>query len=471
MAERRQANAPQIRPEPRLPQPRGPGGDVSWRMLSGDSRREPPRPGQPHRVPFDTTPSAGLGAFRIRRVLCRQVDLTNGRLCFTLCRVRRRSTLAERIGSGLREARLRAALSRSELAARARTTRQTIAGLEAGAYAPTMPVALRLARALGRDVGELFWLETPREIEAEYVDPIAQARVTVARVAGRVIALAAGQSGPTDGIAWARDSGAGAVTVALFDDATIADRTAIVAGCDPALPALAEQANRRHAPLRVVARPAGSTTALQRLHRGEAHAAGLHLRDAATDQWNLPAIRTALPGRNVLVVTIAHWALGLLVAPGNPRGIHSAADLLRGDVTIVNREPGSGGRSVLDRALAGQVTGNRWPRGYDRVVHNHTAVAEIVAAGFADAGPGAMAAAPHYGLDFVPLEQERFDLVIPAEFVGHAPVQALLATLTSAACRAELALLPGYDTSATGDTVWNGLLQPLQPGSVTNDVA
>lgn len=379
--------------------------------------------------------------------------------------------MAERIASGLRAARQQAGLTRTALAALAGTTRQTVAALEAGAYPPTMPVALRLARALDRDVGTLFWLEPPREIDAECVDGVGSARVTIGRVGPRVIALAADCTAQTDGIARAAGPDASHVTVRLFDDSRIADQTAIVAGCDPALPALGAHVSRRHAPLRIVPRALGSTTALRTLQHGEAHAAGLHLHDATSGEWNLPFIRAALPGRDVLVVTVAHWSLGLLVAPGNPRGISGATDLLRGDITVVNREIGSGGRAALDRALARAAAGARTPRGYQRVVSTHAAVAEIVAAGFADAGPGVRVAAQAHGLDFIPLEDERFDLVIPREFCDYAPIQALLDTLASAAYRAELAATPGYDLSATGTTVWNGPLPPPDEGVATNDVA
>lgn len=379
--------------------------------------------------------------------------------------------MAERIASGLRAARQQAGLSRTALATLAGTTRQTVAALEAGAYPPTMPVALRLARALGRDVGTLFWLEPPREIDAEYLDRVDNARVTIGRVGPRVIALATDHAAQTDGIARATGPDKTHVTVRLFDDPRIADQTAIVAGCDPALPALGAHVSRHHAPLRIVSRALGSTAALRTLRRGEAHAAGLHLRDAAAGEWNLPFVRAALPGRDVLVVTVAHWSLGLLVAPGNPRGIHGAADLLREDITIVNREEGSGGRAALDRALGGASETSRLPRGYQRVVGTHAAVAEIVAAGFADAGPGVRVAAQAHGLDFIPLEDERFDLVIPREFSDYPPIQALLDTLASSTYRAELAATPGYDLSATGATVWNGPLPAPHEGAATNDVA
>lgn len=361
----------------------------------------------------------------------------------------------ERIESGLRAARREAGLSLTALAERASTTRQTIAALETGAYPPTMPVALRLARALNRDVGTLFWLEGTREVTADYIDGIENARVRVGRVGSRVVALAADPAGTADGIVTSRPRPGVSVAVTMFEDPSLTSRTAIVAGCDPALPSLGAHLTRRHPTLRILTRMLGSMAALESLRRGEAHAAGLHLRDATSDEWNVPFVRNTLPGRDLLVVTIAHWSLGLLLAPGNPRGIERVDDLFRGDVSMVNREPGSGGRAALDRALT-MARADRLPRGYDRIVGTHAAVAGIVAAGFADAGPGIQAAAQADGLGFIPLEEERFDLVIPAEFREYAPIQALLETLISPIYRSELAALPGYDLSATGKTVWQG---------------
>ncbi len=192
--------------------------------------------------------------------------------------------------------------------------------------------------------------------------------------------------------------------------------------------------------------------------RGEAHVAGMHLLDEASGEYNLPFVRRALAGRRALVVTAAHWAQGLIVARGNPRGIHGAADLARPDLAIVNREAGAGSRAALDHALRAAGVAPAAVRGYGRAVGSHRAVAEIVAAGLADAGPGIQAAAAALGLGFVPLAHERYDLVIPAEHREHPPVQALLDTLTSPAFRAEVAALPGYDTSRTGAVVLDGAL-------------
>lgn len=373
------------------------------------------------------------------------------------------------IENGLREARRAAGLSQGELAARADTTRQTIGALEAGQYAPTLGVALRLARALDRDVTELFWLEEAQPtVRAELLAPLAPdravpTRVQVARVGERIIARPLDAFGAADGmIAPANDSegNAAGVSVALLADRATLDRTAVVLGCDPALTTLGAHLGRRHARggLRLAIGQATSLRALGALARGEAHAAGMHLLDEATGEYNLPFIRQAFAGRRVLVVTAAHWQQGLIVARGNPLGIVGAADLARPDLTIINRESGAGSRAALDHALLVSGTDPADVRGYERTVGSHRVVAEVIAAGLADAGPGILAAASALGLGFIPLAEERYDLIFADETRESAPVAALLDTLTSRAFRDEIDALPGYDISRTGSVVLDELL-------------
>ena len=378
------------------------------------------------------------------------------------------------IENGLRAARRAAGLSQSELAIRADTTRQTIGALEAGQYAPTLGVALRLARALGRDVTELFWLEEPQPtVRAELLAPLATdravpTRVQVARVGERIIARPLDAFGAADGMIAPADRGesdagagdAAGVSVALLADRATLDRTAVVLGCDPALTTLGAHLGRRHARggLRLAIGQATSLRALGALARGEAHAAGMHLLDEATGEYNLPFIRQAFAGRRVLVVTAAHWQQGLIVARGNPLGIAGAADLARPDLTIINRESGAGSRAALDHALLVSGTDPAAVRGYERTVGSHRVVAEVVAAGLADAGPGILAAASALGLGFIPLAEERYDLIFADETRESAPVAALLDTLTSRAFRDEIDALPGYDISRTGSVVLDELL-------------
>src|SRR6185437_5406508 len=147
------------------------------------------------------------------------------------------------------------------------------------------------------------------------------------------------------------------------------------------------------------------------------------------------------------------WQQGLIVAHGNPKGIEGVGDLLRPDVTIVNREVGSGCRTLLDSRIALAGGSGELVRGYRRELHSHIAVAEAIAAGMADAGPGIEAAARAFGLDFIPLQDERYDLVLPAEHLDTPPIQALLEVAGSRSCRDEVEALGGYDSSPAGTIV------------------
>jgi molybdate-binding protein/DNA-binding XRE family transcriptional regulator len=370
------------------------------------------------------------------------------------------------IANALRTLRQAAGLSQADLARLAGTTRQTIGALEAGSYAPILAIALRLARALGCRVDDLFWLEHPwPAVSAELLAPSVPPddtplRVQVARVGERTIARPLDAFGVADGLATPAADARNRVPVKLLADPDLLDRSVVLLGCDPALATLGAHLARRHGRhgLRLLVGHSGSLAALAALARGEAHIAGMHVLDDASGEYNLPFVRRQFAGRRVLVVTAAHWVQGLIVAPGNPLGIAGAADLARPGLTVVNREPGSGSRALLDHALRDAGITPATVHGYDRIAASHRAVAEIVAAGLADAGPGIQAAAAALGLGFVPLAHERVDLVIPAEHRDTPPVQALLDTLTSPAFRAEIDALPGYDISRTGQVMLEELI-------------
>src|SRR4029079_19055935 len=133
----------------------------------------------------------------------------------------------------------------------------------------------------------------------------------------------------------------------------------------------------------------------------------------------------------VLLVTLAHRQQGLMVVAGNPKQIGRIADLGRSDVTIVNRHRGSGTRVLLDGALASAQIDPGAVRGYEREEATHLAVASAVASGTADTGLGILAAARTYGLDFVPIARERYELALRPATAARAAVQSLLETLRS----------------------------------------
>ena len=198
----------------------------------------------------------------------------------------------------------------------------------------------------------------------------------------------------------------------------------------------------------------GSLGGLIALAQGEADLAGCHLWDAATDTYNTPFVQRLLPGRRVLLLTLAHRRLGLVMAPGNPAGIAGLPDLARAGVRFVNRQPGAGTRVWLDAQLhrlgidPGQLSG------YGDEALTHSEVARAVSGGQADAGLGIEAAALAFGLAFVPLATERYDLAMLSGVWQSEPVQALVRWLSADAARQVIAALGGYETGETGRTRW-----------------
>jgi molybdate-binding protein/DNA-binding XRE family transcriptional regulator len=374
--------------------------------------------------------------------------------------VGRRVEAAE-LESHVRGKRVAVGLSQAELAQGAGLTRQAVSAVEAGHYVPNTAVALRLAKVLGCGVEELFTLPAqPRQIEAELLSTPASAppsRVQLSRVGSRLLARPLtgiqGTVTTADGLVAEPGGVPGKMAVDLLVDPRLIDNTIVIAGCDPSLALIGAHLVRRYPSYRLQWIQGGSLSALRALGQGEVHAAGTHLRDPETGEENVPFVRRELPGRRVAIVTLSRWQQGLIVARGNPKGIREGADLLRSDVTIVNREAGSGGRTLLDTRLLAAGGDPATVNGYQRELPSHMAVAEAIAAGSADAGPGIEAAARAFGLDFIPLQEERYDLVIPLDERESAPMQALLEVAMTRRCRDEVEALGGYDSSVVGNVV------------------
>ncbi|MFZ0888866.1 MAG: substrate-binding domain-containing protein, partial [Candidatus Binataceae bacterium] len=228
------------------------------------------------------------------------------------------------------------------------------------------------------------------------------------------------------------------------------DSTLLIAGCDPAVAVMADWLTRHHAPVSVCAISCSSRAAMTAVSRGEVHVAGVHLRDPKSGDYNLEAVRRALGRRRVMLVNFVLWELGLAVAAGNPRGIRGFEDLARSGVRLVNRELGSGARFALDEAFAALRIDARRITGYDRELPGHLEVAGAVAAREADAGVTIRVAADAYGVGFIALREERYDLVIPEREADHAAVRAMLDALNSRRFARELSELCSYDTNQTG---------------------
>jgi putative molybdopterin biosynthesis protein len=213
---------------------------------------------------------------------------------------------------------------------------------------------------------------------------------------------------------------------------------------------LGERASEIHVSVSYV----GSLGGLMALARGEADLAGSHLWDESTDSYNRPFVRRLFPGRRVALLSLAHRSLGLITAPGNPEELTEVADLARPGFRLVNRQPGSGTRVWLDAQLERAGVDPDTIAGYEREESTHMAVAQAVENGEVTAGLGIHAAAAAYGLGFVELTQERYDLVIPQAVWDTTAVQAVVDVVSSAAFREAISTLGGYDPAASGRVDW-----------------
>ncbi|NTU55068.1 MAG: molybdopterin biosynthesis protein, partial [Anaerolineales bacterium] len=197
----------------------------------------------------------------------------------------------------------------------------------------------------------------------------------------------------------------------------------------------------------------GSQGGLVALRRGEAHFAGSHLLDPKTGEYNISYIRQYMPNIPVKVVALVGREQGLIVRKGNPKGIKGLGDLSRPDVQFVNRQRGAGTRVLLDYHLKLMSTPQSSIEGYQQEEYTHLGVAAAVASGRADCGLGIAAAAQALDLEFIPLFQERYDLVIPKQFAEGDLLAPLFGLLADPAFRKAVSQLPGYDVSVMGTVI------------------
>ena len=382
-------------------------------------------------------------------------------------------------GARLRLARQARGFSQQQLAGMAGVSRQAVSAVEAGHSDPSLRVAFALAQALGMTVEELFGpgdLAQPVPAVPVAAEAGPGDRVLLAPVGDRFVALplrgdavagmgfvpAGGLAVQAGGFAIpARETAGDTAAETVAEPATgagaIAVRpigpprpTLVVAGCDPALPLLANPLGLLDPPVAFAWWPCGSREALRLAAAGLVHAAGVHLRDAEGG-YNATAA-AELPG-GAAVVGFTAWREGLVLGPGLAGAVTGLDSLVKHQHHVVNREPGAEARRLLDRELDRLGIDPAELPGYDTRAGGHLQVASAVAAGLADAGVASEPAARAYGLAFVPLADERFDLVLPEAHLGSREVQGLLRVLASPWLLAQLASLPGYDPAACGDRV------------------
>jgi len=365
-----------------------------------------------------------------------------------------------KISGTIRQTRVLRGFTQAELAERAHISRQAVAAIEAGVYLPNVAIAVKLARAIGTTVEEIFgdadedyeqrvdacWKKSP-SITTD------RARVVLARIGGKIVAVAeptAHLTLPVSSGVRVKTSGRRAhISTRLLDDEI--DSTLVLAGCDPAVSMLIAWMARTGSQVNAVALPCSSGRALAALADESVHAAGVHLRDPKSGDYNLAPVRSAVGRRRICLINFARWEVGLAMAECNPRGISEFSDLARSDLRIVNRERGSGARQVLDEALANAGLNSKRIAGYSDEVAGHLGVAAAIHDGDADTGVTIRVAAEAYGLGFIPVREERYDLAIPETEMESVPVRRMLDALNSGRFAREVAQLCAYDTGRMGE--------------------
>lgn len=194
----------------------------------------------------------------------------------------------------------------------------------------------------------------------------------------------------------------------------------------------------------------GSLAGLVSLQKGDADIAGMHLWDEASNNYNISFVQRYFPGEKLTLVTLAHRQLGFIVKPGNPVNIHTIEDLAQPGIRFVNRQEGSGTRVFLDAQLDKHKVNPAQISGYMDVYATHTDVAAAVAGSQVDTGIGLEAAARNFGLDFIPLTTERYDLVMRENIFRQYPMQRMIDWLQGGEYRALLNRLGGYAGNESG---------------------
>lgn len=249
------------------------------------------------------------------------------------------------------------------------------------------------------------------------------------------------------------------IAVRLLRPREMLDYTLIMIGShDNTIDVIANELKTRDSRLHLSSSNVGSLGGLMAIRRGQAHFAGSHLLDTGTGEYNYSYIQRYLDGVPVRLVKLAMREQGLLVKRHNPKGIRKIDDLMRPDVTFINRQAGSGTRVLFDYCLREKGIASDSVAGYEQEEFTHMAVAVSVLSGRADAGMAIYAAAKALDLDFIPIGLERYDLVVPEGAWNDFKMEDLMEVIGSASFRQIVASMGGYDAAESGRImgIWNG---------------
>lgn len=371
------------------------------------------------------------------------------------------------IRTSLPELRAKRGLGAAQLATMVGVSRQTIYAIEAGTYIPNTAVSLKLAQALDTTVEEMFQIDASNKAADEVLEvKILNQRQSV--VPGQPLRLCAVDAHPiavapelsgfglplADAVLLERGrKGGDGSTARVRQLSNQWKRTPrlLVAGCDPSASILAQALLKQGCEL-VIAYE-NSSRALKLLYEGLVHIAGTHIVDKATGKADLLPLTREFGRKSLAIVSYAIWQEGLVVARGNPKRITGISDLARKDVRFMNREAGAGCRLLLDELLAEQGIASKQVHGYENVAAGHLPAARGVHTGEADCCISTQAVARALALDFIPLTEKPYYLVMRRAQLNHPGVQQMLDILGRAAFRREVESCTGYDMRHAGDRV------------------
>lgn len=244
------------------------------------------------------------------------------------------------------------------------------------------------------------------------------------------------------------------VQVRLLNSEKKLKNTLVIIGShDPLLDELADMIHTEEHSLYVSSSHVGSMGGIMAVRRGEAHAAGIHLLDTETGEYNKSYLRKYFPQGGVYLVRCVGRQQGLMLQKGNPQNLACFADIGRKSLRYVNRQKGSGTRILMDYLCRKDGVDPSAIYGYEREELTHNSVAVQIAGGSADAGMGIYSAAKLYGLDFLPICVEEYDLLIPESAWNSAMVRQLISTLKSEKFKARIEAMGGYTLNRPGEII------------------
>lgn len=225
----------------------------------------------------------------------------------------------------------------------------------------------------------------------------------------------------------------------------------IICGQDMVLDVLASHLDRPPYHIPSLRSYIGTYNGLVELYKGNVSVSSAHLWDSSTNSYNIPYLHSLLPGLGCVVVNLTYRMQGFYVAKGNPKSIFTWQDLLRPDIIMLNRELGCGVRILIDESLKKYKIDKNSINGYYNTDFSHISVASAVARGEVDVAVGNEKTSHQVdNIDFIPIQKERLDLIIPKDNIFEPRIQAMIAVLNSHAFKTELCGIGGYDVADTG---------------------